>query len=99
MRSTLLFALAGATLAFCVGCAVAPPLPVVNAATPRSGPGSRWPVIALIPAEKQVDSSGCAQGWARNWRRVNVGGGTGRVVELVLNRAGELFAPRPKLWL
>jgi len=89
----LLFALAGVTLAISVGSVAASPRGVGDAATLRSAPGQRWPAIALIPAEKQVDSSGCAQGWARNWREVNVGGGTGRVVELVLNRSGALFAP------
>jgi uncharacterized protein YraI len=77
MRSKLLFALAGATLAICVGSAAAAPRGVGDAATLRSGPGPRWPVIALIPAEAQVDVLNCGPGWENDWCHVRYGNKTG----------------------
>jgi len=77
MRSKLLFALAGATLAICVGSAAAAPRGVGDAATLRSGPGPRWPVIALIPAEAQVDVLNCGPGWENDWCHVRYENKTG----------------------
>jgi uncharacterized protein YraI len=69
------------------------PLVTSDVAFLRSGPGPKWPLIAKIPGGTQVDSSGCVQGWGHNWCQVTIGGKTGYVSELVLNRAGALFAP------
>ena len=69
------------------------PLVASDTAYVRSGPGRKWPVIARIPAGTQVDSLGCVKGWRHSWCRVDVGGRTGYVNELVLNRAGALFVP------
>jgi uncharacterized protein YraI len=88
MRSKLLFALAGATLAVCLGSAAAAPRAVGDAANLRTGPGPAWPLIALIPAEAQVDVLNCGPGWEHDWCHVRYQNMTGYL------RAGTL-APSP----
>ncbi len=52
---------------------------VTSPATVRTGPGSRWPVIAEIPAGADVEVLSCGQGWKRAWCRVQYGATTGFV--------------------
>ncbi len=79
MRSKLVMALAGATLALCAGSAGAVPRTVADAAQLRSGPGSRWPVVALIPAEAELDVLNCGPGWESDWCHVRYDNKTGYV--------------------
>jgi uncharacterized protein YraI len=59
-----------ATLAASIGSAAAHPRAVLDAANLRQGPGHRWPVIAVIPGEAQVDVLNCGPGWHRAWCHV-----------------------------
>ena len=70
MQSKLCLVATAATLALSIGTADARPRAVSDAANLRQGPGQRWPVIAVIPADGQVDVINCGPGWRRDWCHV-----------------------------
>jgi uncharacterized protein YraI len=63
-------ALVAATLAVSVGSATARPSAVTDPVNLRQGPGIKWAVLAVIPADAQVDVLNCGPGWRRDWCHV-----------------------------
>ncbi len=95
MRSKLLCALTATTLAVTVGAAAAHPRAVTDSANLRSGPGAGWPVIAIIPAEAQVNVLNCGPGWKRDWCHVRYENATGYVAAGALAPSGNTVIVAP----
>ncbi len=76
-----------ATVSTALAASAALAAPVTSAATVRSGPSAKWPVIATLPAGTDVTVLNCGGGWKRDWCRVQAGGVKGFVDAGVL--AGE----------
>jgi uncharacterized protein YraI len=70
MQWKICVTLTAATLAGSIASAAARPTAVTDAANLRQGPGHRWPVIAIIPSDAQVDVLNCGPGWHRAWCHV-----------------------------
>lgn len=83
---------AAATLAPTGRSVIVAPLVTRDIANLRSGPGADWSVIATIPPETKVNSSGCPRGWYNKWCKVRYEGKSGYVNRALLKRAGAVFA-------
>lgn len=92
MKLALLrLAAVGAT--FMAGAALA--APVTSPANVRSGPSSKWPVVAVIPAGADVQLLNCGGGWKRDWCQVSYGQITGYVAAGVLAPSGNKVIVAP----
>lgn len=80
-------AFAAASMVLAAGAALA--APVTSPANVRSGPSTKLPVIAVIPAGADVDVINCGGGWRRDWCQVSYGGTTGFVPAGVLAPSGQ----------
>jgi uncharacterized protein YraI len=69
MKNNLTRLCAGVAFLVCASGAWAHSL--VSPATVRSGPGIQWPTIAQIPANVDVNVSGCYSGWGGGWCAVS----------------------------
>lgn len=84
MQTGRILLLAATMLAASIGAASARPLVMSDVADLRSGPGSKWPVIAQIPAQAKVSVMNCGPGWKRDWCHVRFGRKKGYVAAATL---------------
>lgn len=93
MKISQALRLAALAAAFAASAALA--APVTSPANVRSGPSTKWPVVATIPAGADVQVLNCGGGWKRDWCRVSYGGMKGYVAAGVLAPAGKNVVVAP----
>ena len=82
---------AGGLLLLSVGAAAATPAVVSNDLNLRSGPGTDYRVLSVLPAGSSVDVLGCGQ----NWCRVSSAEGTGYASSGYLDLGAGAYAEAP----
>lgn len=67
------------------------PVVTTDAAYMRKGPSSKWPVVAVLTPNSEVNVQQCISGWLSGWCKVDFSGVTGWVHGSLLKRQGSLF--------
>lgn len=93
MMFSSLLRLAALPAAFAASAALA--APVSSPANVRSGPSTKWPVVATIPAGADVTVLNCGGGWRRDWCKVAYGATKGYVAAGALAPSGNNVVVAP----
>lgn len=83
--------LAGGLLLLSAGAAAAAPAVVSDNLNLRSGPGTNYRVLSVLPAGSSVDVLGCG----RSWCRVSSTDGTGYASSRYLDSGAQAYAQSP----